>query len=76
MMQENKFVNTEELRIERLRKQLTYKNMAEKLGFRSQVSYSNIEKGKVIPKIEQMIQISQILGKPTEYFFNIKVQQR
>ena len=51
-MQENKFVNTEELRIERLRKQLTYKNMAEKLGFRSQVSYSNIEKGKVIPKIE------------------------
>lgn len=75
-MKKTKFINPEKLRIERLRKKLTYKDMSKMLGFKSQASYSNIEKGKQVPSIEHMIEISQILGKSTEYFFNIKVQQR
>jgi len=69
------YVNTEELRKTRSRKQKTYKDMAEEMGMKSPISYYNIEVGKVEPKISQMIKVSQILNKPLGKFFNLKLQE-
>ncbi len=70
----SRYVNTEELKRCRQKKKLNYKNMAEKLGFKSEISYYNIEVGIVEPKITQMISISEILEKPIQKFFNLKLQ--
>lgn len=64
-----KYINIEALRIERLKKKITLRNMAKLLGFKSAASYYNIEKGKIYPKINVMIDISKILEKPVDYFF-------
>lgn len=69
------YVKTDELRLSRIAKRLTYKDMAEKLGFKTATSYYNIEVGKSMPTIEIMNNVSVILNKPVQNFFNIKVQQ-
>ncbi|MDY6065301.1 MAG: helix-turn-helix transcriptional regulator [Finegoldia sp.] len=65
---------TEKLKEERIKNGLTYSDMAEKLGYKSKTSYMNIEKGFVNPSIDTMNKISEILKKPVQYFFNLKVQ--
>lgn len=67
-----KYIKTEALRLERLKKKKTLRDMASMLGFKSAASYYNIETGKTIPKINTMICISNILDKPLEYFFYTK----
>ena len=69
------YVKTDELRLSRIAKRLTYKDMAEKLGFKTATSYYNIEVGKSMPTIEIMNNVSVILNKPVQNFFNIKIQQ-
>lgn len=66
------YVETEKLRIERLKKNLTLKNMANLLGFKSAATYYNIEKGKTNPKVSILVNISNILEKPVEYFLQTK----
>ena len=69
------YVNTEELRKVRNKKQKSCKDMAWAMGLKSSVSYYNIEVGIVEPKISQMIKISEILKKPVGKFFNFKLQE-
>lgn len=69
------YVNTEELKKARNKKQKTYRDMAEEMGLKSPISYYNIEVGNVEPKISQMIKVSQILNKPLGKFFNFKLQE-
>ncbi|MBR3697736.1 MAG: helix-turn-helix transcriptional regulator [Clostridia bacterium] len=71
----SEYVNTEELKKTRLKRKLNYKDMAEMLGFKSEISYYNLEVGIVEPKITQMIRISEILGRPVQKFFNLKLQE-
>ena len=44
------------------------------LGFKSKVTYYNIEVGAAEPKISHINKISKILGKAPKNFFNFKVQ--
>lgn len=69
------YVNTEELKKARNKKQKTYEDMAQEMGMKSPVSYYNIEVGIVEPKISQMIKISQILNKPIGKIFNLRLQE-
>lgn len=69
------YVNTEELKKARCKKQKTYEDMAKEMGMKSPISYYNIEVGIVEPKISQMIKISQILNKPIGKIFNLKLQE-
>lgn len=69
------YVNTEELKKARNKHQKNYENMAKEMGLKSPISYYNIEVGIVEPKITQMIKISEILNKPVEKFFNLKLQE-
>lgn len=62
-------IKIDTLRIERLKKKLTLKNMSNLLGFKSPTSYYNIEKGNTIPKLDVMINISNILEIPVDNFF-------
>ena len=64
----SKYVYTEELKRERKNKGLSIIDMAKLLGFKSKITYYNIENGISEPKI------SNILGKSPKNFFNIKVQ--
>ena len=65
------YVKTEKIKNERKKKKKTIKEMSVKLGFKSPISYYNLEVGIVEPKISQMINLSKILGKPVSYFFNL-----
>lgn len=70
-----KYVNTEELRNSRIKKGKTCVDMSKELGLRSPVSYYNLEVGIVEPKISQMIKVSEILNRPIQKFFNLKLQE-
>jgi DNA-binding XRE family transcriptional regulator len=63
-------VYTERLKLERFKKNITIKELAARVGI-SFVTYSQIENGHVEPKISVASKISEILGKPTSYFFKI-----
>lgn len=67
-------VHTNRLRAERKRQGLSYEKMAEKLGYKSKCTYMYIENGKTKPKLEIMLKISEILGKPVDYFYNLELQ--
>ena len=71
----SEYVKTDKLRISRLSKKFTYKDMANKIGFKTATSYYNIEVGKSMPTIKVVNDIANILKEPVENFFNIKVQQ-
>lgn len=75
MNQYSKYVYTDELKRERKNKGLSMENMAELLGFKSKVSYYNIENGISEPRISHINRISKILGKAAKNFFNLKVQK-
>lgn len=70
----SKYVNTEELKRERKNKSLSILDMAKLMGFKSKVTYYNIEIGVTEPKISHINSISEILGKAPKNFFNFKVQ--
>lgn len=70
----SKYVYTEELKRERKNKGLSIIDMAKLLGFKSKITYYNIENGISEPKISNINQISNILGKSPKKFFNFKVQ--
>jgi len=74
-MKDNNGVFTERLKLERVRKGITMKQMAEMLGYNSTSSYMYIEKGKVQPTIMVMNKISAFLGRPVQYFFKLNVQE-
>ena len=69
------YVNTEELKKARNKKQKTYEDMSQEMGLKSPISYYNLEAGIVEPKISQMIKVSQILNKPIGKIFNLKPQE-
>lgn len=70
----SKYVYKDELKRERKTKGLSMKDMAQMLGFKSKVSYYNIENGISEPRISHINGISKILGKSAKKFFNFKVQ--
>ena len=70
----SKYINSEELRRVREKKDLSYRDMSKLLGFKSPATYYNIEKGLVEPKISHINKISKILKTPSSKFFNFKVQ--
>lgn len=74
MMGKIKYVYTDELKRERKRRGYSIEDMARFLGFKSKVTYYNIEIGVTEPKISHINRISKILGKKPENFFNFKVQ--
>ena len=69
-----KYVYTDELKKERKKQGFSITDMANMLGFKSKVTYYNIEVGAVEPKISHINKISKILGKAPKNFFNFKVQ--
>ncbi len=71
----SRYVKTEELRKARVKKKKDYKDMAIELGFKSPISYYNLEVGIVEPKISQMTKVSKILGGPIGKFFNLQLQE-
>lgn len=75
MKKYSEFVNKNNLKVERMLKNLTCENMAELLGAKSATTYSNIENGNTCPNIPTINKISEILGKPANYFFKISVQE-
>lgn len=70
----SKYVYTEELKKERKSKDLSIIDMAKLMGFKSKVTYYNIEIGVTEPKISHINKISEILEKSPRNFFNFKVQ--
>ncbi len=71
----SQYVYTEELRKARKKQGISMENMAKLLGFKSKVTYYNIENGISEPKISNINEISKILGKSAKNFFNFKVQK-
>lgn len=74
MKKYSNYVYTDELKRERKSKGISLNDMAKMLGFKSKVTYYNIENGVSEPKISNIINISKILGKAPKNFFNLKVQ--
>lgn len=70
----SKYVYTEELKKERKNKGLSIIDMAKLMGFKSKVTYYNIEIGVTEPKISHINKISMILEKSPRNFFDFKVQ--
>ena len=75
MARYSEYVNTEQLRKERFIKRISVGRMSELLGKKSSSSYSNIENGKIEPKISDMNKIAEILEKPVSVFFKLQVQE-
>lgn len=71
----SKYVYTQELKKERKRKGLSIIDMANLMGFKSKVTYYNIENGISEPKISNINSISKILGKSPKNFFDFNVQR-
>ena len=71
----SQYVYTEELKKERKKQGISIENMAKLLGFKSKVTYYNIENGISEPKISNINEISKILGKSAKNIFNFKVQK-
>lgn len=70
----SKYVYTDDLKMERKRQGISLMKMAKLLGFKSKVTYYNIENGISEPKISNINNISKILGKSARNFFNFNVQ--
>lgn len=75
MKKYSKYVNTEAMKKARIKQKKNCRAMANELGFKSEVSYYNIELGIVEPKITQMVKIAHILKGPVQKFFNLKLQE-
>lgn len=63
----------ERIRIARKEKGYSHEIMAEELGL-SQSAYSNIENNRAGLTIERFLQISEVLQKPTHFFFDSSPQ--
>lgn len=71
----SKLIYSDRLKEARLQLNLSYEDMARKLGYSSKSTYMYIENGTTEPKLSVMLKISSILNRPVEYFFNLKVQE-
>lgn len=58
----------EKLKEARKEKGFSHENMASELGI-SQASYTNLERNEAKLSVERLLKISEILEKPTYYFF-------
>jgi transcriptional regulator with XRE-family HTH domain len=58
----------EKLKVARKERGFSHENMAMELGI-SQAAYSNLENNESKLTVERLIKISEILEKPTYYFF-------
>ena len=67
------FINSERLKLERYKKNISMREMADRLGWESATSYKNLEDGNVEPRITIMLNVSKILERPVHYFFNFNV---
>lgn len=65
------YVNRDNLRETRKKKNVRVTEILKALGLSSSVSYYNIENGLTEPKISQMVIISQMLDEPVTNFFNL-----
>lgn len=63
----------DKLKMARKEKGYSHENMAIELGI-SQAAYTNIEKNESKLTVERLIKISEILEKPTYYFFETSPQ--
>ena len=73
-MKDNNGIYTERLKKARKKSNISFRKMAELLGYNSPSSYMYIERGEVQPTIETMNKLSSILGHPVDYFFKLNVQ--
>jgi len=64
------YVYTKRIKAERILKGLKVADMASKMGC-SRGTYYNIEHGIKCPTIVDINKISEILGKPANYFFKL-----
>lgn len=67
---ERRYSVREKLRAARKAARLTQKQMAEKLGFKSESHYCMIENGKRGVSVGTAIKLSKILKKPVEELFS------
>lgn len=74
MSKYSKYVYTDKLKNERKSQGFSILDMAKLMGFKSKVTYYNIENGVTEPKISHINNISEILGKSPKNFFDFKVQ--
>ena len=75
MSEEILIVNTIELKKAREIKGFSHRDMSKLLGAKSSATYYNIEKGKVEPKISQVLKICKLLKEPITKFFRLEVQK-
>lgn len=73
-MKDNNGIYTERLKIARESRGISFRKMAQLLGYNSPSSYMYIERGDVQPTIETMNNISSILEESVDYFFKLNVQ--
>ena len=73
-MTDNNGIYTDRLKKARQERSITFRKMAQLLGYNSPSSYLYIERGDVQPTIRMMNEISNILGQPVDYFFKLNVQ--
>lgn len=73
-MTDNNGIYTDRLKKARQERNITFRKMAQLLGYNSPSSYLYIERGDVQPTIRMMNEISNILGQPVDYFFKLNVQ--
>lgn len=59
----------EQLRIARVSRKLTQREVAERAELVSRERYNKIEQGKVEPKVSEAHRISRVLGGSIEQFF-------
>lgn len=67
----SKYVNTSNIRKTRTEKGITVAEIAKRMDLTCRSSYYNLENGYVEPRISQMLALSEILGMPISYLFNI-----
>lgn len=71
---DNNGVYTDRLKKARQENKISFRKMADLLGYNSPSSYMYIERGEVQPTIKTMNTISKILKQPVDYFFKLNVQ--
>jgi len=71
----SRYIKHENIRAELARRQLTYKEMSEIMGYKSAATFTHFINGICEPGVSKMIAISLILQKPVDYFFNFECEK-
>lgn len=67
------YVYSKRIKAERALQGITIKEMAKKMGC-SIGTYSMLENGFKCPRITEMNKLSEVLGKPVQYFFKLNTE--